>query len=446
MKIKIKNSEVRVAVMQIEKEIQLALKQMKTKSAKKEFKREAYKKFDEIYEKYGQQSYIKYVPKKYRKMDISKLIEDGKFLDIYYKHGEKIYNLYIDSAKEADIQNEVGSGLKEALHLFKKVIKKGFAPILLSMGIALPIYNIGKSEAKQYKEEIQYASEIEEYTNEINEYAEEVKSYNLTDIQNIMKVIDDMWKNIYGYGDPELDLTSYAGIDLSEEYGVGVCRNMADDVSRKLNAINPEYDAKNVVVYCKKGNYNFSDINRKFPTDQQLKRRKYRRAIAKNPEHIPSEKLYLSIDIPIITGNHEVVFMKVPNENIELVIDPTNPGIGVYNNGKITMFNSTESNPAELYVTILGTTNLGLDETLHLSENYIKSIGFIDLDKLDEIYGVSAQNTALREVREIAQKQELVEKFDLGSYVGIKSMEAKQYDNIVSSEEKGEKTSDEPEK
>ena len=95
---------------------------------------------------------------------------------------------------------------------------------------------------------------------EVDIYGQKIKSYNLTDIQNIMKLMDDMWRNIKGYGEPRIDLISYPGLDLATEDAIGVCRNMADDMARKLNAINEEYNARSITVYFGDGNYETANI------------------------------------------------------------------------------------------------------------------------------------------------------------------------------------------
>ena len=48
-----------------------------------------------------------------------------------------------------------------------------------------------------------------------------------------------MWKEIDGYGEPELDAFGYYRLDI--ENGVGMCRHMADDIAYKLNEINKDF-------------------------------------------------------------------------------------------------------------------------------------------------------------------------------------------------------------
>ena len=47
----------------------------------------SYYKFAEIYEKYGKEAYLKYVPRKYKKQELKNLINEERFLEIYDHYG-----------------------------------------------------------------------------------------------------------------------------------------------------------------------------------------------------------------------------------------------------------------------------------------------------------------------------------------------------------------------
>ena len=115
----------------------------------------------------------------------------------------------------------------------------------------------------------EYNNVIEQYDKKIEEYALKVKELNLTDFQIVMKVMDDMWSSIKGYGEPTEDIIGFQRLDFLEDDGVGVCRNMADDFTAKLNAINPEFHARNMVVYMKDAKYEFCNIERKILNENQ---------------------------------------------------------------------------------------------------------------------------------------------------------------------------------
>jgi len=78
-----------------------------------------------------------------------------------------------------------------------------------------------------------------------------------------MKTMDDMWKNIEGYGSPEKDVRFFEELDFLENGNVGACRNMSMDIAKKLNEINPKYNAKTIPVFIEKdGEYNIANIER----------------------------------------------------------------------------------------------------------------------------------------------------------------------------------------
>jgi len=63
----------------------------------------SYYKFNKIYEKYGKEAYLKFVPYKYRKQELKSLIKENNFLEIYNHYGvDTIYKLKYT----ADIANK----------------------------------------------------------------------------------------------------------------------------------------------------------------------------------------------------------------------------------------------------------------------------------------------------------------------------------------------------
>ena len=89
----------------------------------------------------------------------------------------------------------------------------------------------------------------------------------------------------------------------------------------------------------------------------------------------------------------------MPEKNVKLVIDPTNPGIGMFQNGKIKMFNSKGEDPITFTVKPFGESIMGLKKLASLPEEYISSIGLNDYEELEREFGVDAQNTALKQIR-----------------------------------------------
>lgn len=249
------------------------------------------------------------------------------------------------------------------------------------IGVTNDIYEYNKNE---------YEEEINKYNEKISNYANEVKKLNLSDIQIFMKTMDDMWKNIEGYGSPEKDVRFFEELDFLENGNVGVCRNMSMDIAKKLNEINPKYNAKTIPVFIEKdGEYNIANIERTIiesnETVAQQNNEEKTNELAKN-----------------VLGNHMVTIVEIPEENVTLILDPTNPGIGVYINGKIIMFNSGKENglkfEAKEYSDILIRRG-GTETVKDYIESYIKPS--LSMEELEEKYGLEAQNRALNEVRAI---------------------------------------------
>lgn len=223
-------------------------------------------KYNEIFEKYGREVYIRVIPPKVMRTEIQGLLEQGRYEDIYRKFGEKVYNSYLIQMRKNDVQTETGSKYKGSIEEFKYWLKIKFAPIFLSAGLlfssSMPMLISATVQSIKRENEIEYSDELEEYNQHIKEYAKEIQSLNLTDTQIFVKLMYDLWENIEGYKTPE----KYDGFGIFrlavEEEKVGVCRNFADDLVAKLNAINPDYNARNLTVYLSKKEYQFVDIER----------------------------------------------------------------------------------------------------------------------------------------------------------------------------------------
>lgn len=225
-----------------------------------------HKDYKRIYEKYGPKVYRSVIPPKIKKAEINALLKQGRYEDIYIKFGKKVYNSYLIQMRKNDVQTETGSKYKGSLEEFKYWLKIKFAPILLSTGLlfssSMPVLISATAQSIKRENEIEYSKELEEYNEHIKEYAKEIQSLNLTDTQIFVKLMYDLWRNIDGYKTPEK--YDQIGIErLSVEYEkVGVCRNFADDLVAKLNAINPEYNARTLNVYMSKSEYEYIDIER----------------------------------------------------------------------------------------------------------------------------------------------------------------------------------------
>ena len=236
-------------------------------------------------------------------------------------------------------------------------------------------------------------NEIQSYIQNIEDYGKEVRKMDLTQTELLMKVTDDMWGSIKGYGNPKKDLIGFMGLDLATEEGVGVCRNMAEDVARKLNAIDEEYNARVINVYYSGEGYEIANIDRNIIKEDEEKKE------TKEQNTDAEETIGEDSTLTKIVGNHAVVALDIKEDNATLILDPTNPGIGVYQNGKVTMFNSkgVDYKPTQT----LNWLNRGID-AFNIPIEYISSFKITNLnyDELNEKYGVEAQNKALDSVRE----------------------------------------------
>ena len=170
---------------------------------------------------------------------------------------------------------------------------------------------------------------------------------NLTDLQTVMKVMDDMWENIDGYGEPKIDSPYFPRLDMTEG-GVGVCRNMADDVTAKLNAINPEYNARNLTVYLDSEEltsegFSMANIERTILQDNETvvdqDNENQDQDGTDNSEGEKEDKNELTEEqkekLSKYVGNHMVTAIDLKEEDVTLIIDSTNCNLGVFEDGKI---------------------------------------------------------------------------------------------------------------
>ena len=62
-----------------------------------------HKEYNKIFDSYGQRVYCLVVPRSYKKKDINRLMQEGKFKDIYWKYGRGTYNDYIYKMQQIDV-------------------------------------------------------------------------------------------------------------------------------------------------------------------------------------------------------------------------------------------------------------------------------------------------------------------------------------------------------
>lgn len=354
------------------------------------------KKYDEIYQKYGRETYLRVVSNKHQIRDIDKLMEEGRFFELYEKYGEKIYRDYLREMKKVDVENELGIKFKFNNYLFfenmtqnLKIIRNQAAKVML--GLTIVSGGFSTMISSQYDQVIEnnskvYQSEIKDYDEEIKTYAEHINSMNLSDLEIIMKVMNDMWNSIDGYKTPDMyDAIGYPRLALYMD-GYGVCRNMADDFTARMNAINPNYEACNLNVYLKEAEIN--NIRRTTLVNYN--------SIADNSEQ--EENIdYKSEIISNLTGNHMVSCIKLKEDDVLLIVDPTNPSIGVLKNGEITMLSNQMMKGIKIKP--VGNLMLGSDNRKEYLKKLTESLFTSgDINTLKEKYGITSQNETLEEI------------------------------------------------
>lgn len=358
--------------------------------------------YDEIFRQFGQKQFAKNVSRKYKKQDIKKLKREGKFEDVYLRYGKSQYNRLLNEAKQREIEEAYGKRSAKAIgNKIKNRIKSAFGALLIGTGmlsgagtlaIGTTIY---QSEQLKSEEKTKYEEVIKDYEAEVKEYAENIKAMGLTDLETFMKLQADMHNSIKGYGTPSLDIFGYEGVDMGLENEMGVCRNMANDIMNKLNAINPKYNARCITVYLEGEGANIADIQ-----INRIEKNKKKSKVNEIPTLQMIDTVLNKDSMNKIIGNHLVVAVDLKEENITMIIDPTNALLGVFKDGKITLLNKTEN--MEIHRTSLGEVFFRGKESLEIPSEYIESFlnSNITIKELKERYSVEAQQKALDSAKE----------------------------------------------
>ena len=357
--------------------------------------------YEDVYKIYGSLAYRRNIPKEYLKKEIDRLKTEGKLDQLQAKFGEKIYNKVLKDIKFQQIKAKRGWLAAIWATRFKKPIAITTVVTSASSAIIAPIYAYGVDEEIK-QNEIIYQSEIKEYNDNNEEYAKEIRSLKLNDLETIMIVTEDMWKSIDGYGESNINAVGFYELDLQEN-GMGVCRNMASDVAKKLNAINPDYNARIINVKADDHGFKTADIDINILDENSTAQHAVLVRKAKELGYNVAAQ---------IMGDHVVVLMDIIDndgegeEKITLAVCPTNRGIGIYHDGRITMFNDPQEAKDGLveYDTkeiSSWTTNRGMSETGEIIEDYANSFKSLKhpFDYYREKYGLFAQQKSLNSGR-----------------------------------------------
>ncbi len=98
----------------------------------------SYFKFAKIYEKYGKEAYLKYVPNKFKTQELKDLIKEEKFLEIYEHYGVKTIQNLNYSSNIAKMELNSKSRLKLLFIKLRKFLSGKFVPLPTPTILALP--------------------------------------------------------------------------------------------------------------------------------------------------------------------------------------------------------------------------------------------------------------------------------------------------------------------
>lgn len=351
-----------------------------------------------IYNKYGklEQFFIKNLRRR-KKEDIKRLLSEKRYIELLDKYDERTFNEHKKEIYKEDVEYETGSKLKAKLYKSSYSIAKGVKTALASLSslvvtstmmIGGMMYNFAnESYANALVDE---AELIQEYDEKINNYAYEINSLGLdNDLDVVMKVMYDMWDEMKGYGIPEINKVGLGRLDFAHEGGKGVCRNIADDFSARMNAINPEYNARNLIVYFDTDYYSHEYLAKIDTTNLK----EYSNEDTNNA---------LTNVITNLAGNHMVSIFEPIGKNYTLVVDATNPSIGIIENGKIYMFQTLENKglsfkPVGQLLTVPNYEYKDVHSEFTY-KSFVNGLTDKDLEELNTEWGLEAQNASLEKI------------------------------------------------
>lgn len=324
--------------------------------------------------------------KKIRFKDIKiifQLLKSKNYDEIYKRYGKFMYKLFETSRISQEVKYEGGKKFDDLKQIIDVHIKEIFyfcVIYLTYLFLAMPNDVQKDIKATARSENIDRISEYERY---VDDYLESIDFTGLSDLEIFMKLMQYEHQEML-YGTPEQEITGYYRVQMLD--GKGVCRNIADDLAYRLNLINPEYNAKMICVNSSYGNWVKNDDKMQIAPDYNF-----------NNEEIDNDNKGLEEIKKRLFPNHAVTMINIPGEDYALILDPTNSGIGVISNGKIDMFNSDNEN---YYVTELANALLmGYDIRFSTELNELKSyFTKHSLEELNELYGLDAQNEAIKKL------------------------------------------------
>lgn len=249
---------------------------------------------------------------------------------------------------------------KETKHAKAKGILIG---INLSLIVGLATFPTINANIKTKASKMYNSNLLDRYNKHLNEYAKEFDLNKMEDIDVFVKAMEDIKKE-YAYKRIEDIPFGYERLFLYDNH-FGDCSNMADDLTAKLNKLNPSYNARNIDV--------------KMETEEAYCLNAYDCFLEKNN----------------IKPNHTVTLVEVDNKTI--LLDPANQLIGTIKDGKIIIFDSD----VKMYLTPAYTyLKKGYKETISEIKDINKSYKNDSEESLKKQYGLDAQTKAKQKLKQ----------------------------------------------
>ena len=318
------------------------------------------------------------------------------------------------------------------LEEIQKFIKLVSVIALSGFGIAMPlgIISMIKNNSlildhNDYKKDIknnekEYEKELNDYNNQIIEYCNKIRNLNLPDLDIFIKLFDDLWKQIDGYTTVFDDVEGLERLYLKEK-NKGCCRHFSDDLVAKLNYINPDYNARKVIVYTQKvldNTYKLpikrtilstkpyslkreeilkiieEEIVKKYGAEyfeELIKSGSYEKYIEKYMNDLSETKEQFKEE----NGNHVVCAVDIPGKNISLMLDPTNNIIGYFKGKNIITFGGNKTG-----YKYIKKRNYVENKTKTFIRHELKANinNLISNKKINKLYGEEAQEKAYKNI------------------------------------------------
>lgn len=333
---------------------------------------------------------------KRRNNEIDKLKLEKRYFDLSVK-----YPAQIDYKKAKNFESKMTTGNRYnnlSFNIKDLVIYKNFSNIkytinktltygVLALGTSF-LFIAGLVKQTDIEAYNDNQAIIREYDNELEKYASKFDTKTMSTMEIIMTVMNDVRSNTqYGINENEKEIFNNYRLVLNSNNNIGVCRHMADKFTTIMNMIDPRYEAYNLLVSLNGD----CDTLKKCDIDSPISQ-SYLENINEDEENKPllNEKIF---------ANHMVSVLKPIDADYYLVVDVTNPSIGVLDNGKIYMFNSNDTSfieyrPVHQY---FGNIDHYGDINKELLMSVFKKI---NIEELNKIYGLDEQNKILKKIKD----------------------------------------------